>query len=143
MFVRGHGLTQQLSVDENEFVIDVSDYEETSELIVASDLLITDYSSIMFDYALLEKPIFIYAPDYDKYVEERGVYFDINKTGLEIFDNDYDLLLYIHNHNEVVEAEKARQFGVNFIQTRVPNSTPQIDSYMKEQLTLKQVLEGR
>jgi CDP-glycerol glycerophosphotransferase len=49
------------------------------ELMLVSDVLITDYSSVMFDYALLDRPIVIYAPDWDDYVLERGVYFDLMK----------------------------------------------------------------
>jgi CDP-glycerol glycerophosphotransferase len=44
---------------------------------MAADVLITDYSSIMFDYANLDRPIVIYAPDWKTYVRERGTYFDL------------------------------------------------------------------
>jgi len=47
------------------------------ELMLVSDVLVTDYSSVMFDYALLDRPIVIYAPDWEEYVRERGVYFDL------------------------------------------------------------------
>lgn len=49
------------------------------ELMLVSDVLVTDYSSVMFDYALLDRPIVIYAPDWEDYVRERGVYFDLMK----------------------------------------------------------------
>lgn len=48
-----------------------------TELMLVSDVLVTDYSSVMFDYALLDRPIVIYAPDWDEYRRERGVYFDL------------------------------------------------------------------
>ncbi|HEX6684714.1 MAG TPA: CDP-glycerol glycerophosphotransferase family protein, partial [Candidatus Limnocylindrales bacterium] len=47
------------------------------ELMLVSDVLVTDYSSVMFDYALLDRPIVIYAPDWEEYVNARGVYFDL------------------------------------------------------------------
>jgi CDP-glycerol glycerophosphotransferase len=47
------------------------------ELMLVSDVLVTDYSSVMFDYALLDRPIVIYAPDWEEYVRDRGVYFDL------------------------------------------------------------------
>ena len=50
---------------------------DIEELMLVSDVLLTDYSSVMFDYALLDRPIVIYAPDWDDYVRERGVYFDL------------------------------------------------------------------
>lgn len=47
------------------------------ELMLVSDVLVTDYSSVMFDYALLDRPIVIYAPDWAEYRVSRGVYFDL------------------------------------------------------------------
>ncbi|MCQ2754264.1 MAG: CDP-glycerol glycerophosphotransferase family protein [bacterium] len=45
---------------------------------IASDLLITDYSAIAFDYSILCRPILVYAYDYEEYLLERGTYFDID-----------------------------------------------------------------
>jgi CDP-glycerol glycerophosphotransferase len=61
----------------DEQVIDVSDYQTVEDLCIASDALLTDYSSIMFDYANLDRPIVIYANDWDTYVRTRGVNFDL------------------------------------------------------------------
>jgi CDP-glycerol glycerophosphotransferase len=58
-------------------VIDVSRHPSVEELCLASDMLITDYSSIMFDYANLDRPIVIHAPDWERYRDFRGVYFDL------------------------------------------------------------------
>ncbi|MCX3063332.1 CDP-glycerol glycerophosphotransferase family protein [Streptomyces beihaiensis] len=58
-------------------VIDVSAYDPVEELALASDALITDYSSIMFDYANLDRPVISYADDWDTYAKTRGVYFDL------------------------------------------------------------------
>ncbi|HET7303023.1 MAG TPA: CDP-glycerol:glycerophosphate glycerophosphotransferase [Segeticoccus sp.] len=58
-------------------VLDVSRHADVEQLMLASDLLVTDYSSIMFDYANLCRPIVVYAPDWDTYREVRGVYFDL------------------------------------------------------------------
>lgn len=48
----------------------------TEELIVCADCLITDYSSVFFESILLNKRVIFYAPDYSKYVQERGYYLD-------------------------------------------------------------------
>ncbi|MEV4757248.1 bifunctional glycosyltransferase family 2 protein/CDP-glycerol:glycerophosphate glycerophosphotransferase [Micromonospora sp. NPDC049559] len=60
-----------------ERVRDVSAYPSVEELYLASDVLVTDYSSLMFDYAILDRPIVVYAPDWQAYRLVRGVYFDI------------------------------------------------------------------
>lgn len=60
------------------FVFDVSKYEDISELYLISDILITDYSSVFFDYANLKRPILFYTYDLDKYSKMlRGFYLDI------------------------------------------------------------------
>ncbi|MEU6020911.1 bifunctional glycosyltransferase family 2 protein/CDP-glycerol:glycerophosphate glycerophosphotransferase [Micromonospora sp. NPDC048871] len=58
-------------------IIDVSSHPQVEDLYLAADLLVTDYSSAMFDYAVLDRPIVIYAPDWDAYRLTRGVYFDL------------------------------------------------------------------
>lgn len=64
---------------DNSFMIDVSDYNNLNNLMIASDMLISDYSSIFFDYSILEKPMFCFAYDYEEYLKERGLYLDIKK----------------------------------------------------------------
>lgn len=58
-------------------VLDVSGFPEVETLYLAADVLITDYSSMMFDYAYLDRPIVIFAPDWDTYRRTRGVTFDL------------------------------------------------------------------
>jgi CDP-glycerol glycerophosphotransferase len=58
-------------------IVDVSAYSVVEDLYLAADVMITDYSSAMFDYAVLDRPIVIHAPDWPTYQELRGVYFDL------------------------------------------------------------------
>ncbi|OQR59107.1 glycosyl transferase [Streptomyces maremycinicus] len=58
-------------------VIDVTDHPSVESLCLASDALITDYSSLMFDYACLDRPIVIHADDWEAYEAARGTYFDL------------------------------------------------------------------
>jgi CDP-glycerol glycerophosphotransferase len=61
------------------FVFDVSKYEDIAELYLISDILITDYSSVFFDFANLKRPILFYTYDLDKYSNMlRGFYMDIH-----------------------------------------------------------------
>jgi CDP-glycerol glycerophosphotransferase len=57
-------------------VLDVSGHPRVEDLCLAADVLVTDYSSIMFDYAVLDRPIVVHAPDWDEYRTKRGTYFD-------------------------------------------------------------------
>jgi len=56
---------------------DVAQYPSVERLCLAADVLVTDYSSLMFDYAVLDRPIVIHAPDWEVYRALRGVYFDL------------------------------------------------------------------
>jgi CDP-glycerol glycerophosphotransferase (TagB/SpsB family) len=58
-------------------IIDVTSHRSSEDVCLAADALVTDYSSIMFDYANLDRPIVVYADDWDVYRETRGVYFDL------------------------------------------------------------------
>ena len=78
----------------DDFVIDVSDYEDVNDLYIVSDLLVTDYSSVFFDFANLKRPIIFYMYDYEDYKENaRDFYLDesdlpgpITKTQDELVD---------------------------------------------------------
>ena len=58
------------------FAVDVSDHPDINELMLVSDVLITDYSSAIYEFALLDRPMVFFAPDYPEYERERGFYFD-------------------------------------------------------------------
>ncbi|HKH18905.1 MAG TPA: bifunctional glycosyltransferase family 2 protein/CDP-glycerol:glycerophosphate glycerophosphotransferase [Solirubrobacteraceae bacterium] len=58
-------------------VRDVAAHPSVEQLCLAADALVTDYSSIMFDYAVLDRPIVIHAPDWEAYRVLRGTYFDL------------------------------------------------------------------
>jgi len=63
------------------FAIDVSDYPDINELMLISDIMVTDYSSAIFEYALLERPMAFFAPDLADYEEERSFFWDF-RTGV-------------------------------------------------------------
>ena len=58
-----------------------------------SDLLISDYSSIFFDYSILGRPMMCFAYDYDQYNETRGVYFDIREELASEILSDENILM--------------------------------------------------
>jgi len=62
-------------------VIDVSKYPEINELMLVSDVLVTDYSSVIFEFSLLNRLALLYAPDHADYERERGFYFDFEQDG--------------------------------------------------------------
>src|SRR5699024_2577482 len=92
------------------FAYDVSKYSDVSELSLMSDILITDYSSVFFDYANLKRPILFYTYDIEKYQGQlRGFYIDMEKElpGPLLMDND-EVMNAIENIDEVSEKYKNR-----------------------------------
>ncbi|NEB18306.1 CDP-glycerol glycerophosphotransferase family protein, partial [Streptomyces coelicoflavus] len=73
---RGLGLSE---LHRRGVVVDATDEPHVEDLMLASDLLITDYSALMFDYALLDRPILIHADDWGPYAATRGTYFDVTE----------------------------------------------------------------
>lgn len=71
-------LAKEFKYDDSFY--DASNYNDMQELLYIIDVLITDYSSTMFDMALQSKICFLYAPDFNAYFKnDRGAYFDYNK----------------------------------------------------------------
>ena len=83
------------------FVIDASGYQDINDLYIVSDMLITDYSSVFFDYANLKRPIIFYMYDYERYKNKmRDFYLDINELPGKISYTNEQLL------NLIFDAEK-------------------------------------
>lgn len=117
LFRAHHQTTKVLGVVFDEFVRDASDYSAVNDLMIAADILITDYSAIAFDFSVLCKPILCYAYDYDNYLAERGTYFDID----ERYPNkscrtEDELLNRIKNIDYATECSNTKRFRDDFIQ---------------------------
>lgn len=89
-----------------DFAIDVSNYSDISELYLVSDCLITDYSSVFFDYGVLKRPQIFFAYDLDKYGQDlRGFYLDYNNDlPGPIYQDAYKLAEDLKNLDQI-EAE--------------------------------------
>jgi CDP-glycerol glycerophosphotransferase len=92
-------------------VRDVSRYPEIQELMLASDVLITDYSSVFFDYAALRRPILFYAYDLEHYRDDlRGFYLDYEAdVPGEIVTSQDDLIKALSNLDEIDAPHQARR----------------------------------
>lgn len=117
LFRAHHQTTKVLGVEYNDFVRNASDYSAVNDLMVAADILITDYSAIAFDFAILCKPIFCYAYDYDSYLTERGTYFEVDeKYPNKICRTEEDLIARIKGIDYEAECSNTKRFRDYFIQ---------------------------
>ncbi|MEE1752216.1 bifunctional glycosyltransferase/CDP-glycerol:glycerophosphate glycerophosphotransferase [Streptomyces sp. SP18CS02] len=112
LLVRGHylyadGPTAGRSAGDR--VLDVTGYDPVEELALAADALITDYSSIMFDYANLDRPIVILADDWETYTLTRGVYFDLTAEPPGPVARTQDELADILAHGAWCDEASAKQ----------------------------------
>ena len=92
MLVRLHpnvsALAEQFAA-ENGQVVNVTAYPDSQELLAAADVLVTDYSSIMFDFMLTGRPCFQFASDIEAYRNDRNFYFSLDRLPFPLAeDND-------------------------------------------------------
>ena len=89
-------------------VVDGTLYHDMQELLCVSDLLITDYSSSMFDFSMQGRPCVLYATDVQEY--DRGYYFDITKLPYPLARNEEELLAAITSFDARSYAARLEAF---------------------------------
>lgn len=105
-----------LDFNNSDFLIDVSNYENINELMIISDILISDYSSVFFDFSLLEKPMLCYPYDYEEYSQKRGLYLDLSKIfPNQIIKEEDKLLDTLLNLNYSEECNNTRKFKMKYM----------------------------
>ena len=96
---------------ENDFVIDVGDYQDSQELVAATDVVITDYSSIMFEPAYIHKPVFLFAPDRKEYINhERRLLIDYDTLPFPIAESNDRLCEAVRNFDQQEYDRKLDDF---------------------------------
>ena len=113
-------------------IINFTGLKDGQKLLLLSDILIADYSSIMVDYTILQKPIVLFAYDLDDYInEERGFYFDYkeNVPGKIVYNMD-ELIASIND--EDFDLEKMEEFLKLQFGEFKPNSSKLILDYILE-----------
>lgn len=97
------------------FIYNVSDYSDINHLYLASDLLITDYSSVFFDYAILKKPIIYYMYDLQAYAGEiRGFYLELSELPGPIVEKEEELVEAIKSMTQFVPDDTYEAFNRKF-----------------------------
>lgn len=94
--------------------LDVREYPYMQELLLASDMLISDYSSSIWDYSLLDKSCFLYTPDLKYYDDIRGFYTPIHSWGFDVCETSEELDLAIANFSQEKYNEKINKMHLEF-----------------------------
>jgi CDP-glycerol glycerophosphotransferase len=125
-FVRLHPVVAQKSneIVYSENIINASNIADIQELLTITDVCITDYSSIIFDYMFSKRPAFFFACDYKSYKEiERGFWIDPKSLPFPFAENNNQLLSNIRDFNEVNYRSQLNQYIENLNCTEDGNSS--------------------
>ena len=110
-------------------IADVSAYEDINDLLIAVDVLVTDYSSVIFDWYLLNKPVVYFAYDLEEYERDRGLYYDFSEYIYgSVTDCSNGLADAIKSHNMCWEKRAA--FGKKFMSACDGNSTQKVTEWV-------------
>ncbi len=92
MAKRGHYFSGR---QQGSFDMDLDDYPDMQGLLLAADAVITDYSSVIWDYSFTYRPCFLFAPDLAKYEVDRGFDVDIHEWGFPVCESNEELIAAI------------------------------------------------
>ncbi len=120
VLIRLHFLVADRSKDlfayDGDHIVDATAYPDMAELLCAANLLISDYSSSMFDYALTGKPIVQFATDIEEYVKDRDFYFNLEQLPFPLARSNEELeeiltdLQPLQNSSEWAEFARENEF---------------------------------
>lgn len=112
--VRAHSITKTISgIVFDEQVRDYSSINDLNLLLFASDIMISDYSGILMDYAILSRPTLGFVYDFEEYAISRGLTFDPREY-LTMFEDEDSLLDYIVHMDYRLESKKAANYFKTF-----------------------------
>lgn len=115
------------------FARDLTKYLSIEDLLCCADICISDYSSLVFEYSLFEKPMIFYAYDYDNYCDWRGFYYDYSEfTPGPVVQTEDELLNSIKNIDTQFNKQKVIDFKEKFMGSCDGHATERIIALMKE-----------
>lgn len=103
----------------------------TEELYPVVDILITDYSSVFYDYLLFGDNVIFYVPDYDLYIQNRGMYINYNEEfEYPVVRSEEDLLIAIYEYREI-DKSKIKAYKNKFIKMNDGKASERIITYVE------------
>ncbi len=112
-FAEHAAILEKAYADHPGFYLDFGDFPDINDLLLVTDIMVTDYSSVVFEQSLLSKPIVFFAYDYDEYLSDRGFYFDFSEyTYGPVARTSEELARYLCEAR--VDEEKLAAFRAKF-----------------------------
>lgn len=113
-----HLLSEANKLVKSKDVINVTEYDDIQELLCISDILVSDYSSLIFDFSITKRPCFLYVPDLLEYTKnDRELYYDITKLPFKSATNNEEL------------QKKILQFNIKDYNSNLTRFFDQIKTY--------------
>lgn len=144
MLVKAHPYDRstKLTVNSRNILNISKNMEDIQEILVCTDLLITDYSSVFFDFVLTNRPVIFYPYDYDNYLDERDMYYDYYSEIIGPFaKNENELFGLIKNigswFNNKDYQEKYQLFKNSFHKYQDGKSSERVMTYLMKEMELK------
>lgn len=94
----------------NEDIVNATSYPDMYELLAATDILVTDYSSSMFEAGFVRKPVFLFATDIDSYTKDRNFYFDLPNLPYPLSKTNGELLHQLESFNKIEYGQNLAAF---------------------------------
>lgn len=117
MLFRMHTFTTIFDMKYDEFARNVSSYDNLNHILAICDVVITDYSTIVYDSAVARKPFICWGFDYDRYYEERGFYFDLNdEYPGGVFKTEDEVIARLKLVVDGADADKYEAFRAKYIE---------------------------
>lgn len=122
---------QKVPEQYRDFARDLTGEMDIGALLCVSDICISDYSSLVFEYALFERPMVFYAPDLQQYFDERGFYYDYETlTPGPVCVTQAQVIDYIKNVDVLFEKQRVVDFKQRFMSACDGHATERILDYI-------------
>ena len=136
LVIKHHPLVKKLPPIPDEcngtFAFDVTDTASIDDLLCAADICISDYSSLVFEYSLFERPMIYFAYDLDEYFDWRGFYYNYEEMAPgPIVTGTEEIINYIQNVDTMFDKKKMREFKERFMSSCDGHATDRIFETMK------------
>ncbi len=127
LIIKQHPLVRVRPDIPQGFAYDLSDKMSVDELICVSDICISDYSSLVFEYSLFERPMIFFAYDLEEYFDSRGFYYDYAELAPgPVFKSTEDIISYILDIEKLFDKSRVTAFRNKFMSACDGNSTKRI-----------------
>lgn len=130
MLIKHHPLVKQrpsIPVEYSKFAVDMTTMLSISELLCVSDICITDYSSLIFEFSIFEKPMIFFAYDLANYFDWRGFYYNFEElTPGPVCYTNSEMIEYIEHIDERFDVDQVKAFRERFMSSCDGHATRRI-----------------